>query len=177
MSDDAIVLIWIEGYYKLAANDKYLNILHSCKVAEITTRNGRMRDVGNKECITEERANRQQWLFFNTTKIREEYSSSIRIEFYISVTASLIARKISIVFYCDNFIIINRYVLYMHMLEYSFESNNYKLSYVSLSYLTSWLWVYNYICIKFIYASLYNTIALSLYMQLFFVKQKNIITY
>lgn len=45
-------------------DDKYLNILHSCKVAEIATRNGRMRDVGNKECITEERANCQQWLFF-----------------------------------------------------------------------------------------------------------------
>lgn len=62
---DIIILIWIEGYYKLVANDKYLNILRSCKVAEITTRNGRMRDVGNKECITEERANRQQWLFFD----------------------------------------------------------------------------------------------------------------
>lgn len=37
------------------AADKYLNILHSRKVAEIATRNGRMRDVGNKECITEER--------------------------------------------------------------------------------------------------------------------------
>jgi len=48
-------------------DDKYLNILHSCKVAEIATRNGRMRDVGNKECITEERANCQQWLFFGPT--------------------------------------------------------------------------------------------------------------
>jgi len=48
-------------------DDKYLNILHSCKVAEIATRNGRMRDVGNKECITEERANCQQWLFFGST--------------------------------------------------------------------------------------------------------------
>lgn len=37
------------------AADKYLNILRSRKVAEIATRNGRMRDVGNKECITEER--------------------------------------------------------------------------------------------------------------------------
>lgn len=37
------------------ATDKYLNILRSRKVAEIATRNGRMRDVGNKKCITEER--------------------------------------------------------------------------------------------------------------------------
>lgn len=62
------------GYYKLIANDKYLNILHSRKVAEIATRNGRMRDVGNKECITEERANRQQWLFFGPAN--REYSSA-----------------------------------------------------------------------------------------------------
>lgn len=37
------------------AIDKYLNILRSRKVAEIATRNGRMKDVGNKKCITEER--------------------------------------------------------------------------------------------------------------------------
>lgn len=37
------------------ATDKYLNILRSRKVAEIATRNGRMRDVGNKKCISEER--------------------------------------------------------------------------------------------------------------------------
>jgi hypothetical protein len=67
-------------------DDKYLNILHSCKVAEIATRNGRMRDAGNKECITEERANCQQWLFFGSTNqddLRRTFFRELLIMRYI----------------------------------------------------------------------------------------------
>lgn len=71
------------------ATDKYLNILRSRKVAEIATRNGRMRDVGNKECITEERgqiANSGSSSSPLPTKraSREKYSSTQST--YISIT-------------------------------------------------------------------------------------------